>query len=132
MIDAHKFAYSPSRVNVNQGDTVILRLRPQDASHGLYVDGYDLETHANPAVPGVPSEGGILKFVADTPGKFRFRCSITCGNLHPFMIGELNVESGTPGTNAPFVAAAAAAVLVGAGGVAYVWRSRRPSDGSVG
>ena len=30
-------------------------------------------------------------FVADQAGVFRFRCSVACGNLHPFMIGKLQV-----------------------------------------
>lgn len=129
VVEASKFSYSPYRINVKQGDTVVLRLRPQDVSHGLYLDGYALATQAAPAVPGLPGGEGVLTFVADRPGKFRFRCSVTCGNLHPFMVGELNVESGTPYTNAPFLAAVAAAILVGGGALAYVWR-RGTSGGS--
>jgi len=118
VIEASKFAYSPERLRVRQGDTVILRLQPQDVTHGLYLDGYGLETHA------MPTEEGVLKFVADKSGKFRFRCSMTCGNLHPFMVGELNVESGTPYTNAPFLGAAAATIVVGGGTLAFVWRKK--------
>ena len=130
VIEARKFEYSPSRIEVNQGDTVILRLRPRDVSHGLYLDGYGLETHAAPAVPGVPGGEGVLKFVADKPGKFRFRCSMTCGNLHPFMIGELNVRSGTPHTNTPFLASLFAALVVGSGTVVYVWGRKDANGGS--
>jgi hypothetical protein len=32
-----------------------------------------------------------LTFVADRPGTFRLRCSVTCGAMHPFMIGKLQV-----------------------------------------
>ncbi len=130
VIDARRFAYSPNRLRVNLGDTVILRLRPQDVSHGLYLDGYNLKTRAMPAVPGVPGGEGILTFVADRPGQFRFRCAVTCGPLHPFMIGELNVESGTPYTNAPFLGVAAATLLVGAGALAYVWGGKETNGGS--
>lgn len=130
VVEASKFSYSPHRIHVNQGDTVVLRLRPQDVSHGLYLDGYGVETHANPAVPGIPGGEGVVKFVADMPGKFRFRCSVTCGNLHPFMVGELNVESGTPGTNAPFLAAIAAAVLVAGGTLAYIWTRKGTESGA--
>jgi hypothetical protein len=29
--------------------------------------------------------------VAEKTGVFRFRCSVACGNLHPFMIGKLQI-----------------------------------------
>ncbi len=130
IVEASRFSYSPERLNVNLGDTVILRLRPQDVSHGMYLDGYGLETNAAPAVPGVPGGEGVLKFVADRPGKFRYRCSVTCGPLHPFMIGELNVESGTPYTNAPFLGAVAVTILVGGATLVYVW-GRKETDGGI-
>jgi heme/copper-type cytochrome/quinol oxidase subunit 2 len=34
-----------------------------------------------------------LTFVADKPGSFRFRCNVTCGAMHPFMIGKITVGS---------------------------------------
>src|SRR3990172_7920243 len=51
----------------------------------LSLDGYDLNTTAD---PGQPAQ---LTFTADKTGAFRFRCSVTCGALHPFMIGKLTV-----------------------------------------
>jgi heme/copper-type cytochrome/quinol oxidase subunit 2 len=50
--------------------------------------------------------------VADQPGSFRFRCSVTCGALHPFMIGKLNV-----GPNWLLWKAAGAALLAAFAGI---------------
>src|SRR5215216_6365399 len=88
-VDARQFAYSTSELNVNAGDTVTLQLVSNDVVHGLYVDGYDISVEAD------PGQTATLTFTANKPGSFRFRCNITCGAMHPFMIGKLTV-----GTNA--------------------------------
>jgi heme/copper-type cytochrome/quinol oxidase subunit 2 len=84
-IEARQFAYSPSELNVNPGDTVTIQLVSMDVVHGLYVDGYDVSAEAD------PGQTATLTFIADKPGSFRFRCNITCGAMHPFMIGKLIV-----------------------------------------
>jgi heme/copper-type cytochrome/quinol oxidase subunit 2 len=84
-IDARQFAYSPSELQVNPGDTVTIQLVSTDVVHGLYVDGYDISIEAD------PGQIAILTFTADKPGSFRFRCNVTCGAMHPFMIGKITV-----------------------------------------
>jgi len=86
-IEAGQFAYSPSVLKVNPGDTVNIQLVSTDVVHGLYVDGYDISIEAD------PGQTATLTFVADKPGSFRFRCNVTCGAMHPFMIGKLIVGS---------------------------------------
>lgn len=86
-IDARQFAYSPSELKVNAGDTVTIQLVSTDVVHGLYVDDYNISIEAD------PGQSATLTFVADKPGSFRFRCNITCGAMHPFMIGKLTVGS---------------------------------------
>jgi len=86
-IEAGQFAYSPSELKVNSGDTVNIQLVSTDVVHGLYVDGYDISIEAD------PGQTKTFSFVADKPGSFRFRCNVTCGAMHPFMIGKLNVGS---------------------------------------
>lgn len=84
-IDAHQFAYSPSEIRVNPGDAVTIELVSTDVVHGLYLDGYDISVEAD------PGQTAVLRFVADKTGSFRFRCNVTCGAMHPFMIGKLTV-----------------------------------------
>ncbi len=84
-IEAGDFAYSPGVISVNRGDQVTLELVSTDVVHGIYIDGYELELVAD------PGKTARLSFVADRTGSFRFRCAVTCGALHPFMIGKLKV-----------------------------------------
>ena len=84
-IEARQFAYSPSELAVKPGDTITIELVSTDVVHGLYIDGYDLSVEAD------PGQTARLTFTADREGAFRFRCNITCGAMHPFMIGKLTV-----------------------------------------
>lgn len=86
-VEAGNFTYTPAVLQVNPGDTVTIELVSTDVVHGLYVDGYDISITADPGQPVV------LTFTANRPGTFRLRCSVTCGSLHPFMIGKLQVGS---------------------------------------
>jgi nitrous-oxide reductase len=86
-IEASSFQYTPEAITVNSGDHVTIDLAATDVVHGLYIDGYELNVTAD------PGQTASLSFVADRSGTFRFRCSVTCGALHPFMIGKLNVGS---------------------------------------
>jgi heme/copper-type cytochrome/quinol oxidase subunit 2 len=84
-IEASQFTYSPAVLSVNPGDRVTIELLATDVVHGLSIDGYKLEITSD------PGQTARLTFVADRQGSFRFRCTVTCGNLHPFMIGKLQV-----------------------------------------
>jgi plastocyanin len=86
-LKASRFAYEPSALQVNRGDRVTNDLEAEDVTHGLSIDGYNLEVTADPGQPA------RMTFVADHSGVFRMRCSVTCGLMHPFMIGKLQVGS---------------------------------------
>ncbi len=103
-LHARMFAFEPARVRVNLGDRVTINLHSTDVVHGVFIDGYDVDITAEPGKPAQAT------FVADRVGKFRFRCSVTCGSMHPFMIGELVV-----GPNTPFWRAVAALIVVAGG-----------------
>jgi heme/copper-type cytochrome/quinol oxidase subunit 2 len=84
-IKASRFEYSPPILSVNPGDRVTIELTATDVVHGLAIDGYHLSVTAD------PGQTARLSFVANRRGSYRFHCTVTCGNLHPFMIGKLNV-----------------------------------------
>ena len=84
-VEASQYSYSPLVIAVNQGDTVTVELVSTDVAHGFYVDDYGVSVEAD------PGQTRTLTFVADRPGSFRIRCNVTCGAMHPFMIGKLKV-----------------------------------------
>lgn len=107
---ARQYAFDPPTVRVNKGDTVSINLITRDVTHGFYMEGYDIDAKVAPEdAPEYstlflrhPSTGDDfqeverINFVANKTGKFRFRCSVTCGYLHPFMQGELIVNPNYP------------------------------------
>lgn len=88
-IAASQYSFDPGVISVNPGDRVTIELASTDVVHGLYLDGYDIEVTAD------PGQTARLSFIADKSGTFRFRCSVTCGPLHPFMIGKVKVGNNT-------------------------------------
>lgn len=115
VIKAKQYFYTPHRMVVNKGDTVHITLGSADVVHGFFLEGYDIEAEIHPGKipfklrhPSTEKEFTYVKgieFVADRAGKFHYRCSVTCGPLHPFMQGELVVRP-----NYPFYAGIGAAV----------------------
>jgi heme/copper-type cytochrome/quinol oxidase subunit 2 len=85
-ITASQFAFDPPVLRVNRGDRVLLTLQAADVVHGFYLDGYGIQSRVE---PGISQQ---VEFIADRAGEYRYRCSVSCGTLHPFMIGELVVN----------------------------------------
>ncbi|MBZ0280375.1 MAG: cupredoxin domain-containing protein [Anaerolineae bacterium] len=113
-ITAFQFEFTPGRLEVNKGDTVVIRLAASDVTHGFYLDGYGLEQRVE---PGISQK---ISFIADQAGKFRYRCSVSCGALHPFMIGELVVN-----TNLPFWQSLGLLTGGVVGTLVYLWQFGR-------
>ena len=118
-LDSQRYEYDPGRIRVHQGDTVIINFTASDVVHGFFLDGYSLETRVE---PGLTER---IEFVADKPGKFRFRCSVTCGSMHPFMVGELIV-----GPNTTLYRAATTMLIGIAGTLIYLWSFKGGKDES--
>lgn len=105
-IEASMNGFTPAVVTVNRGDRLTVELVSTDVLHGLHLDGYGLSVEAEPGRPAT------VTFIADREGTFRFRCSVTCGALHPFLIGKLRVDPGVP-----FRLAVGAAILLALAGL---------------
>lgn len=112
--EAHTRHALGGRLEVNWGERVILHLRALDTAHGFYLDGYGI----NQVVQ--PGQDVTIEFIATRLGKFRFRCSETCGPLHPFMIGELVVKP-----NIPFYEATIGTVLLALATVGHLCLFKR-------
>lgn len=118
-LNSSQFQFEPGVLRVNRGDTVVITLTASDVVHGLHLDSYGLEVRVE------PGQSKTIQFVADKPGKFRYRCSVSCGSLHPFMIGELIV-----GPNIVFGRAVALTLILIVGVLVYLWRfpPREPGE----
>ena len=116
VITAQQFEYAPNIIRVNKGDRVKITLEATDVMHGFYLDGYGIN------LKSWEHQSDTAEFVADKTGKFRFRCSQTCGPLHPFMIGELIVEP-----NSSHQVSVVFTLLTIVGTLVYVW-ARKEGD----
>lgn len=130
LVKAGQYAFDPPVIRVRRGDTLKLRFAASDVVHGFYLEGHDLDVAIPPLSRQVTvKRAGVTQIVEEVvltvgrSGKFRYRCSKTCGAMHPFMVGELIV-----GPNRLFAGAAGAAAGLLFGGFVCVlvgakWRA---------
>ena len=117
-IRARSFTFEPAVLRVRQGDRVTLHLAAEDVVHGFFLEGHGIDATLYPLrrdfdvrLAGRHERASAVTFTADRAGKFRYRCSVTCGSMHAFMSGELIVE---PNRLWPSSAAAAVALSLSA------------------
>ena len=100
---AKKYEFDPSTIRVKQGTRVQLKIRATDHAHGFKIsempDGVD--TKGNPGLVFASAQdctkieegkSETVEFVAQTSGRYSFRCCVHCGWHHRGMKGELIVE----------------------------------------
>ena len=93
--EAARYGYTPARIIVNRGDTVIVKPTSRDVTHGFVLDGYPVELIikqqgiAYQKYEWEDDTGKMItdwdkvaevEFVADKPGKFTYRCTQVCGS----------------------------------------------------
>lgn len=84
-VEAGNSTFTPAVIHANPGDRITLELVSLDVVHGIAIDGYPVNFQAD------PGQTARASFVAERAGTYKLRCSVACGNLHPFMTGKLVV-----------------------------------------
>lgn len=83
---ASQFEFEPSTISVVEGDTVRLRIRSADRTHGIGIKAFRVKSL-------IPRAGETItvEFVAGRVGRFDITCSEYCGTGHREMKGKLVV-----------------------------------------
>ncbi len=85
---AERFTFVPSRIRLQLGETVELRIRSLDTNHGFRIE----KTGVNVIVPKRGKGDARILFRAQEKGVFRFHCSKACGAGHTIMRGRIVVR----------------------------------------
>jgi heme/copper-type cytochrome/quinol oxidase subunit 2 len=83
---AKKFAFEPSRIEVRAGEPVEITFRSLDTKHGFACKELGLEK-----VVFTKDEPATVRFTAEKPGTYPFKCARFCGLGHGKMKGEIVV-----------------------------------------
>ncbi len=83
---AENWKWTPNTIRVTVGTRVEVEVTNHDSPHRFDLKAYSLKV---PLREGEPTK---FSFVADKPGKFRWKCGRPCGNGCPKMTGTLIVE----------------------------------------
>jgi plastocyanin len=86
-IVARKFKFDPRTISVQKGETVRLNIRSEDVDHGFAIDEFNIDRKIKAGT------STVIEFTPDREGRFRFYCSVFCGDGHPDMEGELVVTA---------------------------------------
>ena len=85
-VTASKYKFEPDRIEVREGDHVVLDVRSADTEHGIAIKKLDVKA----AIPkgGAPVR---VEFDATRPGTYQITCSEYCGKGHSRMKATLVV-----------------------------------------
>ena len=86
-VTAHRYAFEPARIEVNQDDLVKIELRTDDIAHSLTIDDYRIAKRVGTGQPVT------FEFRADRAGAFRFYSNLTNEPGHRQMQGQFVVRA---------------------------------------
>jgi cytochrome c oxidase subunit 2 len=87
-VSAERFGYSPSEITVEQGTVIEFHLTSEDTDHGFRIIDTDIDVQ----IPKRRRGETIVKYTADTVGRFIIECSRPCGAGHTSMRATLVVK----------------------------------------
>ena len=85
-VSAHRYAFEPARIEVNQDDLVKIELRTDDIAHSLTIDEYRIAKRVGPGQPVT------FEFRTDRAGTFPFYCNLQVDDGCRQMRGVLVVK----------------------------------------
>lgn len=86
-LTAEKYKFEPSKITVNKGDKVVLKIKSKDTTHGITVSDFGQKRALINK-----DEVTTVEFVADKAGIFEYRCTKFCGWGHLFGFEKLKIE----------------------------------------
>lgn len=87
-VSAERFAFSPSEIKVDKGTVIEFHLTSDDTDHGFRIVGTDVDVQ----IPKRRRGETVVKYVANTTGRFTIECSRPCGAGHTAMRATLVVK----------------------------------------
>ena len=87
-VSAERFAYTPSEIVVDKGTTIEFHLTSEDTDHGFHI----IDTDVNVRIPKRRRGETVVKYAADTVGRFIIECTRPCGAGHTAMRATLVVK----------------------------------------
>ena len=85
-ITAKRFGFSPDKITLKKNETVILRLRSEDVTHGFFLRALKLDEDISPDAPT------DITVTPTTAGTFTTICDHFCGANHGNMKMTIVVE----------------------------------------
>ena len=81
-----QWAFDPEVITVKKGDSVRIKIKSIDVSHGFSLPEFGFDQKLE------PGKEVTVEFIASKKGEFTFFCSVLCGQGHRDMKGKLVVE----------------------------------------
>ena len=87
-VSAERFGYTPSEITVEKGTVIEFHLTSDDTDHGFRIVGTEVDVK----IPKRRRGETVVKYTADTAGRFIIECSRPCGAGHTAMRATLVVK----------------------------------------